>query len=84
MTGSTSLISFPSERVVLSKDVDDEQVHRVWFVFATSSKRILHADPEVLIHKDAMSWMDRYMRAGYKVTERGLHDWSKRESLQNL
>lgn len=78
------LKSFPSERIVLEKALDDEQVHRVWFVYAKSSKRILHADPEVLVHKDAMKWMDQYLRAGYIVADRGPHDWTQRESLQAL
>jgi hypothetical protein len=78
------LKSFPSEHIVLEKAIDDEQVHRVWFVWAKSSGKILHASPEALVHKDAMYWVVQYQQSGYKVVDRGPHDWTQSESLQNL
>lgn len=68
----------------MEKQITDEESHRVWFVWATSSKRIIHASDEPLLHRDAMTWLVRYQTAGYKVLARGPHDWSKRESLQAL
>lgn len=78
-------MSFPSECAALTKELKEkDKDHRVWFVWAKSSKRILRGDPEVLIHQDAMNWLDRYLRAGYQIEKRGDLDWSLRESLQNL
>ncbi len=69
----------PSQYVLLSRDD-----HQAWFIYASSSKRIIDAHVDALRYKPFGDTLGNFLEAGYTVTAKGNVDREMWQSLRMI